>query len=178
MVQHAAGARATHGFVLLHPPAPRLEVDGKETQLAPAVRHRDVGPPPVEEAAASQRGEVRFTPVGDASAKSEPGREVTEKGLRTLPAGAIRVRHRAHRDLEVPFRRRKHAPRRRFVLHFLEGDDVGVERLHLPGDRRVVGLHPRNAAFEIRVFQMFEVPRGNPQCVRANGGGDNRQHQD
>ena len=177
IMKRAAGARTARGPVLPCAPATRPEVDGQEAQLAPDLHQRDFGSPPIEWAAGSQSGEVPFTPVRNPAANGEPGREVAEKRLRALAAGAIRGRHRTDRDLDLPLRGRKHAPRRRFVLHFLEGDDVGIERLHLPGDGRVVCFHPRNAAFEVGVLQMFEVPRGNAQLSGMRAGREQWQRQ-
>ena len=175
--KRAAGARAARGPVLPCAPTPRPEVDGEEAQLTLAAHDHDVGPPPIEGAAVSQGGEVCLTPVVDAMADGEAGREATEERLGTFSAGAIRTRHRAGRDFDVPLRCRKHAPHRRLVLHFLEGDDVGIERLHLPRDCRIVRPFSRNAALEVRVLQKLEIPRGDPQPAGLRAGAKERQHQ-
>ena len=106
---------------------------------------------------------------GEAAADGEAGREMADMRVGPVPAAA-RTRHRrTGRHRHLPGRWREDAARRRLVLDFLEGDDIGIQGGDLARDGVVVGLGAAHATFPVGVVEVLQVPGGDAQLAGMSG---------
>ena len=154
--------------VLGRAPASGPQMHRQKPQIAAALAHGDVRAPALEGAAVPERREVGVAAPGEAAADGEAGREMADLRVGPVPAAA-RARHRrTGRHRHLPGRWREDAARRRFVLDFLEGDDIGIQGGDLARDGVVVGLGAAHATFPVGVVEVLQVPGGDAQLARVS----------